>query len=495
MNHSINFRRVPWSTPTEFLQVFESLFSTTNPDLINGLHHLHAWFLRAPSALPPAIQSTYTLLSLLTPSLETQQTGPQRRLALAMALTRFVNSMVDPLQTSMFARSIADLAKQLSLPLSLVQLRHRSTHEELPSETVLLDSARIAVDWLYTRYWYPTMNQMLSSSTQQTGPSISQDLMTDNIELEELRNLLKDYKRARKRELIDATQSLLSRQISQKLENWLDQHLTREFRNYTLEGTTEVDEEEEELERERRAIEIFVQELSSVGNLVPRAIKKRPSKLQARLAVGLRDLYLPLLMELHNKYPQTFLRALLDNLVGLLISLPQDHHFAPFSTPSKAEETYYLSYAAWIIELIPWVDRGSLEGLLKCLLLNPNRYCLSIVKMLSSTEDMIEGKEIEGVQNLLDVLQLALNQPPVDVSDPIQIKNELSQRFERWESVCGQSNRTGLSEEMEIETIQGDEEESEEVMRGWKWMGKNDWKSCPIGILPDGSLPQIHNLT
>lgn len=144
MNNSITFRRVPWSTPAEFLEVFDSLFSTTNPDLVNGLIHLHAWFLRAPSALPPAIQSTYTLLSLLSPPCdEVHRSGPERRLALAMALTRFVNSMVDPLQTSMFARSIADLARQLSLPLSLVQLRHRSTHEELPSETVLLDSARI----------------------------------------------------------------------------------------------------------------------------------------------------------------------------------------------------------------------------------------------------------------------------------------------------------------------------------------------------------------
>lgn len=143
MSQTLSLKRVPWSNPIEFLQVFDLLFSTTNPQPEIGLLHLHAWSLRSPSSLPPAIQSTHALLSLIILPDSDQQLGPTRRLALAMALTRLVNSLVDPLQTNMFARSIAELARQLDLPLSLVQLRHRSTHEDLPSEQVLLDSARI----------------------------------------------------------------------------------------------------------------------------------------------------------------------------------------------------------------------------------------------------------------------------------------------------------------------------------------------------------------
>lgn len=55
---------------------------------------------------------------------------------------RFVNSLVDPLQTTYFARSIASLAQQIQLPLWFVELRHQATHENLPSLGVLRDAAR-----------------------------------------------------------------------------------------------------------------------------------------------------------------------------------------------------------------------------------------------------------------------------------------------------------------------------------------------------------------
>ncbi|BGP03646.1 rRNA-processing protein las1 [Rhodotorula toruloides] len=78
-----------------------------------------------------------------------------------MAMVRFVNSLVDPLQTTYFARSIASLAQQIQLPLWFVELRHQATHEDLPSLGVLRDAARQALDWLCTNYWSPA----LSSST------------------------------------------------------------------------------------------------------------------------------------------------------------------------------------------------------------------------------------------------------------------------------------------------------------------------------------------
>lgn len=60
-----------------------------------------------------------------------------------MALTRLVNSLVDPLQTGLYARSISQIASELGLPLNFVQLRHRATHEDLPSHSNLLESAKL----------------------------------------------------------------------------------------------------------------------------------------------------------------------------------------------------------------------------------------------------------------------------------------------------------------------------------------------------------------
>lgn len=55
---------------------------------------------------------------------------------------RFVNCLVDPLQTTFYARSMATLAAQLGLPLWFVELRHAATHEDLPTLPVLQDAAR-----------------------------------------------------------------------------------------------------------------------------------------------------------------------------------------------------------------------------------------------------------------------------------------------------------------------------------------------------------------
>lgn len=64
------------------------------------------------------------------------------RQSYSLALIRLVNGLVDPLQQGAFARPIASIAAQIGLPLWLVELRHASTHEELPSLELLREGSR-----------------------------------------------------------------------------------------------------------------------------------------------------------------------------------------------------------------------------------------------------------------------------------------------------------------------------------------------------------------
>lgn len=64
------------------------------------------------------------------------------RQSYSLALIRVVNGLVDPLQQGTYARPIASIAAQIGLPLWLVELRHASTHEELPSLELLREGAR-----------------------------------------------------------------------------------------------------------------------------------------------------------------------------------------------------------------------------------------------------------------------------------------------------------------------------------------------------------------
>jgi ribosomal biogenesis protein LAS1 len=68
--------------------------------------------------------------------------GYNLRQCYSTAIIRLVNGLVDPLQSGVYARSIASIAAQLGLPGWLVEVRHAATHEELPSLEVLREAAQ-----------------------------------------------------------------------------------------------------------------------------------------------------------------------------------------------------------------------------------------------------------------------------------------------------------------------------------------------------------------
>jgi len=132
---------------------------------------------------------------------QTQHSQHELRLSYSMAIIRFVNSLVDPLQTAYFARSISSLAAQLGLPLWFVELRHQATHEELPSLPILRQGASQALDWLYTNYWLPAIN-----SSSGSLPSTSSSTLPP-LPLEPFLSSLNTYKSLSKSLQKDASQS------------------------------------------------------------------------------------------------------------------------------------------------------------------------------------------------------------------------------------------------------------------------------------------------
>jgi len=176
-------RKTPWSTYVEFQLVFDRLFSSNgDPSLQrDAITRIRVWLDRGNC--PHPVETTANLVALVlrdsAPSTSAASSSSSSssntasslegdlRLAYAMAIVRcaplslrlysqaapeltseqlparrFVNSLVDPLQTAYFARSIASLAAQLGLPLWFVELRHQATHEDLPRLSVLRDAAR-----------------------------------------------------------------------------------------------------------------------------------------------------------------------------------------------------------------------------------------------------------------------------------------------------------------------------------------------------------------
>ncbi|CDR46478.1 RHTO0S12e04962g1_1 [Rhodotorula toruloides] len=324
-------RRTPWSTLSEFTHVHDLVFahSATPTSQLDALETINVWLARGNC--PHAVESTAALLTLVLRDSNSPHHAPHSthdlRLAYAMAIVRFVNSLVDPLQTTYFARSIASLAQQIQLPLWFVELRHQATHENLPSLGVLRDAARQALDWLYTHYWSAALS---SSSTTSTTPVLPP------LDLSPLRTLLlTTYKSLSKSTLRDA--SLVGRTRGEmraclgEVERWVGEN--------SLGGVGAGRE---------RAWEGVAEVLWSEGGLVPLAKKKRPTPRSPSLSPDLLALWTPLITHLDSlpsasSSSTTFSDVLIKRGLDILCTLEGGE---------TADKSYVACVSAWAGELV-----------------------------------------------------------------------------------------------------------------------------------------------
>lgn len=97
------------------------------------------------------------------------------RMQLALAITRLVNGIVDPAQKGKFAASVATLASNAGLPRILVDVRHQSTHNELPSLPTLRLAAEQSLRWLQGGYW-ARQRECLSACTEKIQSTLREYL-------------------------------------------------------------------------------------------------------------------------------------------------------------------------------------------------------------------------------------------------------------------------------------------------------------------------------
>ncbi|PHH59559.1 hypothetical protein CDD81_2866 [Ophiocordyceps australis] len=75
------------------------------------------------------------------------------RATYATAFSRFVTGLLDGHQDKLRKQSMYSLANKIGLPASFVELRHQSTHEQLPSRAKLRSMAIKALQWIWNYYW------------------------------------------------------------------------------------------------------------------------------------------------------------------------------------------------------------------------------------------------------------------------------------------------------------------------------------------------------
>lgn len=73
--------------------------------------------------------------------------------SLTMVHDRFVTGLLDGHQDKQRKQSMYAVAKKIGLPATFVELRHQSTHEQLPSRAKLRAMANKALAWIWNYYW------------------------------------------------------------------------------------------------------------------------------------------------------------------------------------------------------------------------------------------------------------------------------------------------------------------------------------------------------
>lgn len=159
-------RLVPWRNHEEWEGVRDCFYPKNEGQSAEGIRRqacatTRMWASRCP--LPHSVEATSFLTEgiLMNDSYASTQA---KRLAMSMAIVRFVNGLLDPAQQAQYAISLHTLAKTLRLPASFVEMRHAATHETLPSIEVLSESIRRALHWLYLNYWISEQTHEKQSS-------------------------------------------------------------------------------------------------------------------------------------------------------------------------------------------------------------------------------------------------------------------------------------------------------------------------------------------
>ena len=155
-------------------------FSSTPPSfstvqlsrLQHSLDTIAVW--RSRGRLPLSVDSTAQLLTVQRDDAAAGAVDPASlRQQYALCIIRLVNGLVDNSQRSTHALSIASLASSLHLPRLLVDVRHESTHSQLPSLPVLRYAAWEALRWLWVHYW-----QQQDSGTDTVKTNITRALQS-----------------------------------------------------------------------------------------------------------------------------------------------------------------------------------------------------------------------------------------------------------------------------------------------------------------------------
>ncbi|KAJ6652110.1 hypothetical protein lerEdw1_013339, partial [Lerista edwardsae] len=169
---------VAWQSKAEWDQVMVGLYCSDCQTQRDALDRVSAWKSRYGHRMPLAVECTADLIRCKILDTSGGLRSHELVLTYGLALVRFVNLITERKQ-KMFIISLRHLAKELNIPIWIVNLRHDLTHGNLPQldacrreyrpplSSLLPPGCDVVLDWLRHTYWSRQLGNDLAGGCEE----------------------------------------------------------------------------------------------------------------------------------------------------------------------------------------------------------------------------------------------------------------------------------------------------------------------------------------
>ncbi|XP_062358702.1 ribosomal biogenesis protein LAS1L [Cinclus cinclus] len=143
---------VAWRGRAEWDQVMVGLYCGDSRLQQDALDRVSAWKSRYGPKMPLAVDCTAELIRCKVLDSSGRLKSHELILSYGLALVRFVNLITERKQ-KMVSIPLRQLAREVNIPVWVVDLRHELTHGKLPRLALCRKGCDVVLDWLRKMYW------------------------------------------------------------------------------------------------------------------------------------------------------------------------------------------------------------------------------------------------------------------------------------------------------------------------------------------------------
>ncbi|XP_034290961.1 ribosomal biogenesis protein LAS1L isoform X1 [Pantherophis guttatus] len=312
---------VPWQSKAEWDQVMVGLYCEDCQTQRDALDRVSVWKSRFGSKMPLAVECTADLIRCKLLDAAGILKSHELILTYGLALVRFVNLITERKQ-KMVTVPLRHLAKELNIPIWIVDLRHDLTHGTLPQLVTCRKGCDTVLDWLRRSYWSCQLgNNLVEEGEEETEESSEADGEDEMVSSQE--DPEKTPNEQKHQELCGKVRDVLTSFKNQQLEVLRQQPDVNQACKIWSIATSEVEwvvAQMKDLLQENR--EVVAETLLEDGFLIPTAdtvqilnIPQETHKWDFKMPRAFLRFWQPLLRGLHSRhFTQTLLEKMFDDL-------------------------------------------------------------------------------------------------------------------------------------------------------------------------------------